>query len=145
MAWGRMWPRWLGGAPSHLGVRPKLLRQLLEGVVVLQHHLSQAGKAGVTAGTVAQGLGTILGESGTGVGDDHQGQPQWGRSVGTAPVGTPDPPGAVAHLMGAVVHADEQPAVLGAGQQQDEGHVGDNQVQVALGEVIVDVLGRGQP
>ena len=43
--------------------------------------------------------------------------------------------------MSTVVHANEQPAVLGASQQQDEGHVGDNQVQVALGEVIVDVLG----
>jgi len=110
-------------------VGPKFLRQLLEGVVVFQHHLSQAGEAGVTARTVARGLGTVLGAS---------------RS-GDSPWGQPNPPGAVAHLVGAVVHADEHPAVLGAGQQQDEGHVGDNQVQVALGEVVVDVLGRGQP
>lgn len=64
--------------------------------------------------------------------------------MGTALVGTSNPPGAVTHLVGAVVHADEQPAVLGASQQQDEGHIGDNQVQVALGEVVVDMLGRGQ-
>lgn len=62
--------------------------------------------------------------------------------MGTVAVGTVDPRSAVAHLVGAVVQADEQATVLGAGQQQDEGHVGDNQVQVALGEVIVDVLGR---
>ena len=51
----------------------------------------------------------------------------------------------MAHLVGTVVQADEQPAVLGAGQQQDKGLIGDNQVQVALGEIIVDMLGREQP
>lgn len=74
-----------------------------------------------------------------GVGDSPQGQPWWGQPVGTAA-----PPGTVAHLVGAVVQADEEPAVLSAGQQQDKGHVGDNQVQIALGEVVVDVLGGGE-
>lgn len=109
--------------PAHLGVWPKLLCQLLQGVVVFQHHLAQAGKAGIAAETMTHVLGTALSDSPTGGG------------------GTASSPGTVAHLVSTVVHANEQPAVLGASQQQDEGHVGDNQVQVALGEVIVDVLG----
>lgn len=94
-------------------------------MVVFQHHLAQAGKAGITAGIMAHMLETVLSDS-----------PKGGQPTGTA-----SPPGTVAHLMSTVVHANEHPAVLGAGQQQDEGHIGDNQVQVALGEVIVDMLG----
>lgn len=83
MDWGRMWPRWLGGAPSYLGVWPKFLHQLLEGVVVLQHHLSQAGEAGVTAGMVAQGSGTILEARPSG--DSLWGQPWWGHPTHLVP------------------------------------------------------------
>lgn len=59
--------------PAHLGVWPKLLCQLLQGVVVFQHHLAQAGKAGIAAETMTHVLGTVLSDSPTG--DSPQGQP----------------------------------------------------------------------
>lgn len=49
-------------------------------------------------------------------------------------------PRAVGHLMGAVVHAHQRLLVIDAGQHQDHTRVGNNQVQVVLGEVKVDRL-----
>lgn len=49
-------------------------------------------------------------------------------------------PRAVSHLMGTVVHAHQRLLVIDARQHQDDRRVGDNQVQVVLGEVKVDRL-----
>lgn len=49
-------------------------------------------------------------------------------------------PSSVGHLVGAVVHAHQRLLVINAGKHDDDGGVGDDQVQVALGEVKVDGL-----
>ena len=49
-------------------------------------------------------------------------------------------PCAVGHLMGAVEHAHQCLLVINARQSYDNRRVGDDQIQVVLGEVKVDCL-----
>lgn len=47
-------------------------------------------------------------------------------------------PASVGHLMGAVEHAHQCLLVVDARKHDDNGRVGDDQIQVVLGEVKVD-------